>query len=361
MGKNLTNFKEMKKLWIDILTPKQVMMFGELAKVLGKEHELFITTREYRETNELLELKKINAAKVGRHGGKTLEGKLNAGLERMAELNRLIQKEKPDALVSLSSPEASRIAFGLKIPHVCVNDIPEAEAVARLTIPLASVIVTPKLIPKSAWLKYGIAAEKIVQYDALDPAAWLKNFTPDKSVLEKLKIGGGKPIITFRAEESFAAYLENANTKSSVVIPIVNELMKKIDANFVVLPRYAEQEENISRLLNSGAIIAHHAIDGPSLLAMSDIFIGGGGTMTLESALLGTPTISCRQFSTMYEDYAVKKGLVIKADGNAAETAEKILKNIAVNKKVQKEKAEKLMAQMEDPVEVIKKTVKRFL
>src|SRR3989344_9522175 len=190
----------MKKVWIDILTPKQVMMFGRLADEISGEHELLITTREYKETNELLKLKGIDAKVVGRHGGGTLEGKLDAGIARMNELNKLAQKERPDVLVSLSSPEAARVAFGLKIPHVCVNDIPEAEAVTKLTAPLSNFIVAPKLIPKSAWLKYGVPAEKVIQYDALDPVAWLKGFEPNQNDFNDLRIQKGKPIITFRAE-----------------------------------------------------------------------------------------------------------------------------------------------------------------
>ncbi len=354
----------MAKIWIDILTPKQVMMFGRLAKELEKEHEVLITTREYKETNELLKLMKVEANCVGKHGGRTLEGKLNAGIERMNLLNELIQKEKPNVLVSLSSPEASRVAFGLKIPHACVNDIPEAEAVTRLTAPLASIIVAPKLIPKSAWQKYGVQKEKIVQYDALDPVAWLKDFKPDKSVLDSLGIDKKKPIVTFRTEEIFAAYLSGkiGEGNSSLVLPIVNELMEKIDANFVVLPRYQEQEETISQLLNGRAFIPHHAIDGPSLLYYSDLFIGSGGTMTLEAALLGTPTISCRPFSTMYEDYAVKQGLVIKANGkNATKKAVEILKSNGDYKKKLGKRAKQLMGRMEDPNEVIKKVVQKFL
>ncbi len=352
----------MKRVWIDILTPKQVMMFGRLAKELEGEYDVLITTREYKETNELLELKGVDALKIGKHGGGTLEGKLSAGIERMDELNKLMQKKMPDVLVSLASPEAARVAFGLKIPHVCLNDIPEAEAVTKLTAPLSSVIVSPKLIPKSVWLKYGVSADKIIQYDALDPVAWLKDFVADEKVLDELEIEKSKPIITFRAEEVFAAYLRGkVNQNSSVVLPVVNELMEKIEANFVVLPRYREQDEAISKSLNSKAIIAHHAVDGPSLLAYSDIFIGCGGTMTLESALLGTPTISCRPFHTMYEDYAIKKGLVIKGNGNAAKKAIEILKSNGRQKAALKKKAEKMMAGMDDPVEVLKSAIKKVV
>lgn len=357
----------MGKVWIDILTPKQVMMFGRLASEISEQHELLITTRIYKETNELLKLKGINAKIVGKHGGGTLEGKLDAGIERMNELNKLVQKEKPDVLISLSSPEAARVAFGLKIPHICVNDIPESEAVTKLTAPLSTVIVAPKLIPKSAWQKYGVPENKVVQYDALDPVAWLKDFKPNGKVLESLRVKKGKPIITFRTEEVFASYLSGkVNEKSSVVLPIVNELMEKVEGNFVVLPRYKEQEEIISKSLNGSAltsissqrlgnaIIAHHAIDGPSLLSYSDIFIGSGGTMTLEAALLGTPTISCRPFHTMYEDYAIKNGLVIKAEKNAAEKAEEILNGNGKYRSELKKKAEKMMSEMDDPIEVLK-------
>ncbi len=352
----------MGRVWIDILTPKQVMMFGRLANEISGQHELLITTRIYKETNELLELKGINAKIIGKHGGGTLEGKLDAGIERMNELNKLVQKEKPNVLISLSSPEAARVAFGLKIPHICVNDIPESEAVTKLTAPLSTVIVAPKLIPKSAWQKYGVPENKIVQYDALDPVAWLKGFKPNRKVLESLRVKKGKPIITFRTEEVFASYLSGkVDEKSSVVLPIVNELMEKFEANFVVLPRYKEQEEIISKSLNGSAIIAHHAIDGPSLLSYSDIFIGSGGTMTLEAALLGTPTISCRPFSTMYEDYAIKNGLVIKAEKNAAEKAAEILNGNGKYKSELKKRAEKMMGEMVDPIEVLKAEISKLV
>ena len=138
--------------------------------------------------------------------------------------------------------------------------------------------------------------------------------------------------------------------------------MEKVDANFVVLPRYQEQDDAISKLLNGSALIAHHAIDGQSLLSYSDLFIGSGGTMTLEAALLGTPTISCRPFSTMYEDYAVKQGLVIKANGESVtKKALGILKDSGKYKKELGKKATQLMGKMEDPIGVIKAAVLKFV
>jgi len=351
----------MKKIWIDILTPKQVMMFERLVIELSDSYELLLTTRDYKETNELLQLKGIKAVRLGKHGGATLEGKLNASLERMLDLSKLIQNEKPNLLISLASPEASRVSFGLNIPHICLNDIPEAEIVTKLTAPLSSLIISPKLIPKSTWEKYGIEKERIVQYNALDPIAWLKNFTPNRNICKELGIENEKPIITIRTEESHASYLRDYLKNGSIVSTILKELIhKKIDANYVIIPRYREQYEEISKCLNREVIIINRAVDGPSLLACSDIFIGGGGTMTLESALVGTPTINCRPIQTIYDNYAIKKGIVIKGGRHCAEKVEIIL-NDSMYKKQLKNKVSKLIKQMDDPIEVIKNNIDKLL
>lgn len=351
----------MSKVWIEILTPKQVMLFGRLKKEL--EHrgfDVFATTRRYRETNWLLELHSVDARMIGRHGGPTLEGKMAATLERMQLLYKVIEKEKPDVSASLCSPEAARISFGLGIKHICINDIPEAEAQSRLSVPLASIVVSPKIIPKEVFVKYGISEDRIVQYDALDPRAWLYDFKPDECVFKELGIEKDKLTITFRTEETFAAYL-NGNGKG-IVVPVVEKLLAECrDANFVVLPRYEEQEETIRKKFNGQIIVPHRAIDGPSLLKYSSIFIGGGGTMTIESALLGTPTIACRSIPTMYEKYVIEKGLAYKSlkVGEIVEKTKEILSNNGHYRKQQEETAKKMMEKMQDPLEVIIRAIEK--
>ena len=56
----------------------------------------------------------------------------------------------------------------------------------------------------------------------------------------------------------------------------------------VLLPRDREQTQRYSRFPK--IVIPQTAIDAPSLIARADLMIGGGGTMTRESALLGVPT-----------------------------------------------------------------------
>ena len=46
-----------------------------------------------------------------------------------------------------------------------------------------------------------------------------------------------------------------------------------------------------------------------SLLAKSDLLIGGGATMCLEATYFGVPTIMCRQITSPITDYLEKTGL----------------------------------------------------
>jgi len=357
-----TTVKTMKIL-IDILTPKQCMLFSKLTRRLERDgHEVFRTTRQYREVVQLLRLKGIDAKTVGKHGGETLEGKLKASANRIRELASLVKDWMPDVTVSFSSPEAARVAFGLGIPHVCVNDSPHAEAVARLTIPLSERLLTPKAIPKKAWTKFGISDSKITQYNALDAWAWLKDFNPDENVLRKLGLDRSKPIVTFRTEEGFAAYLLGKVAEEPVVLPIIERLLKELrDVQVVAIPRYSKQAAILRKTLGKRVRVCESIVDGPSLLSFSSVFVGAGGTMTIEAALLGVPTFSCYPDEPfLIEKYLINKRLIVR-EGDPEKTSKSIvdsLKNLGDVSAKQKRRAKELTKNFEDPIEAISDVIK---
>src|SRR5712692_7025937 len=109
------------RIWIDVLTPKQALFFAPLYDLLkSNNHDVLVTTRVYREAIQTLQLKKLPFRLVGKHGGADPYVKLVSSAQRIVSLARLIQKWRPDVAVSFSSVEASRVAFGLSIPHVAV-------------------------------------------------------------------------------------------------------------------------------------------------------------------------------------------------------------------------------------------------
>lgn len=352
------------KVIVDILTPKQCMFFAKLSQRLRDiGYQVFHTTREYREVNQLLEMKGIEAHVVGKHGGAKLEDKLVSSTQRTLELASIVARERPNKVVSFASPEISRVAFGLRIPHVSVNDSPHSEAVARLTVPLVTSLLTPKLIPKAAWTRFGIQRKQIIQYNAIDPWAWLKDFEPDRKILKQLALVASKPIVLFRPEESLASYLLDKTLEPSGWTQLLKSLLKSgVEFQAVVIPRYDEQITQLTQKFGKNAIICKSTIDAPSLLAYCSIFVGAGGTMTAEAALLGVPTFSCYPSNpSLVEKYLISKGLIVR-ESNTEKVKVKILRtlsNIEAVKKRQYDRAHRLTSSFEDPIQVITEAVEK--
>jgi predicted glycosyltransferase len=345
------------KVWLDVLTPKQAHLFGELQRRLhAKGIRTVLTTREYREVNELLALRNIKSISVGHHGGSQLADKLFESSKRIQALTKVIVDEKPEIAISFSSPEAARVAFGLNIPHYCINDSPHAEAVCKLTIPLSQKLFTPWVVPLYAWKKYGINPRDIVTYRALDPAAWLSDLKPSQKVLDQLGLDPKKPIILVRTPEEFAAYLSGQSV-STMVPEIISKILKSgaDHDQIVVLPRYDTQGEKLSKLFSDKIIVPEHVVDAISLLCASTVFIGGGGTMTAEAALLGIPVISYYPGDpTFVEKFLIHYELVerLHDTGRIAQRA------IAISQSEDfrdfyKKKSIKLQKSMKDPLKVI--------
>jgi uncharacterized protein len=347
------------KVWLDVLTPKQANFLCELQhRLIAKGFKTVLTTRQYREVNELLELKGTKAIQVGRHGGGELKDKLLESSRRVSDLTQVIEGLKPDVAISFSSPEAARVAFGLKVPHFCVSDSPHADAVCRLTIPLSQKLFTPWVIPVQAWSRYGAAPRDVVRYKALDPIVWMSSYKSSKEPFSGLKLDPNKPILVVRTPEEFAAYLtDRSSTLSSKVTDVIGKVLE-INGDgmqVVILPRYDIQRDRLKKRFGDRVIVPEHVIDAIPLVRASSVFVGGGGTMTAEAALLGIPVISYYPGEpTFVEKFLIKYGLVERVldPGRIAQRALAISKSDDFRDFYQKKSA-KLVRSMEDPLRII--------
>jgi uncharacterized protein len=352
------------RVWFDILTPKHTLFFEPLYRELARDgHDLLITTRKYREAVEALQLRRLPFRIIGAHGGGTKIGKLLASGTRVVKLAQLIEEWKPDTAISFSSPEAARVAFGLGVPHIAANDSPHSWRVARLSIPLSDYVCSPWIFPRRVWLAYGAPSDGIVSYRALDAAVWLKRHKPNLAVLTKLSLDRNKPIILLRTEESFASYLEGkASDDKPVIGPVVEELLKlNIGAQIVISTRYGRQAPVLRHEFGNGVRVVDHIVDSTSLLHYSTIFIGSGGTMTVEAALLGRPAISCFPGDKpVYIKYLEREGLVktILSPRTIASTAARILSS-GQELEEQEIRGRALLDKMEDPIRVISSVLRK--
>ena len=171
------------KIWIDILTPKQLLFSEPIIEKLGKKHDLLCTSRDYDEVSKLAKIRNFNLIFIGKHGGGDKKSKLDASIQRMDKISKKIKVFSPDIVISFCSPEAARIAYGLGIKHIAFCDSPQAEAVMRLTLPLIQKLLIPFTIPKNEFSKYGIDKKNIIHYKAIDAFVTIQRKINQKSKL----------------------------------------------------------------------------------------------------------------------------------------------------------------------------------
>ncbi len=321
-----------------------------MIKQLKKNHSVLCTTRNYREVNELAKLQKMKMIIVGRHGGTTRSGKLDASLQRTTGLGKIVEKFQPEITVSFCSPEAARVAFGFGIRHIAFSDSPHAEAVMRLAVPFVQKLLIPWIIPKKEFTKYGISQKDIIPYRAIDASLIVKHSKNPKSRQTR-----NKKNILIRIEEEQAAYVQKSSNTTQMIQKIAT---KFAEHNVMVLPRYKSQITILKKTLGNSARILDKVVIGRNLLQNVDVFVGSGGTMTAESALLGIPTISYNAVPNLVQDYLVRKKLVT-LESNTDKIISMITKFLSSDNKKLEKNAKQTLASMEDPYKKLIQAIKK--
>ncbi len=335
------------RAWFDLLTPKQILFFHPIIRELESSGaEVLATSRRYREVGPLAERAGLDLTYVGERGIKGQEEQLLAATRRQAEMIPIVKDFRPQVAVSIASAVCARVAFGLGVKHVAVNDSPHSEVAGRLSLPLSHHLLCPWVIPYKAWERFGLRRDQVTTYRALDPAAWLK----------RPPLGGPTPgldrakkTITVRVQESDAPYLAKADMRwtDKLLSSIIESFP---DMNLVALCRYDFQVEEIKAKFGSKCIVPDEVVSGYSLLSATDLFIGMGGTMNAEAALMGVPVISAFQGSLYTDRYLHSVGLLEKALAPKALVAhaKRLLTSSA--KEGHAKKAKRVLVAMEDPV-----------
>jgi predicted glycosyltransferase len=356
----------MMTFWLDIMTPKQVWLFESVKRELeAKGHKVIVTTRIHDVVVDLLKLKGIAHYVAGEYGGETLEGKLRASTERVLRLVDHISPIYKDIDFSLhfSSPEAARVAFGLGIKAICLNDTPHSTAVCKLSFPLSNYVVSPACINPDKLTALGAEKNGIMQYDGVDEVAWIPKIKPDPSVLKTLKLRDSRPIVVIRPEESKAAYLRGYRNISSLSLqaaPLIRRILVEFpDAQVVVMPRYEDQRRAIERQFQGKVVIPSRVIDGPSLLGLSTLTVSGGGTMTWESALFGVPSICHFPLELDVQRYLTEKGFPIYYSKDMEAVTDHA---ISVLREPDKYRVDTrgLLKEMESPVDAIDRILREY-
>ena len=292
------------KIWIDFINTPQVSFFTEIVKELEKEgHHFLFTCRNSGNTVSLAQQQGWMVKIVGDKAEKGLVKKMTAFPSRVLQLRKIVKEFKPDVAVCQSSFYLPLTAFTLGIPSVYTNDNEHAMG----NIPsflFASKIFIPEYMPIEKVKRQGAALKKITRYPGVKEGIYL--WRRGKLIHQKRKTGSLKKIY-IRPEPTTAQYYKG---KSDFLDNILLDLQQKYE--FVILPRDKEQSRHYQEPVFSRITVCEHPMKFEDIAADCRLFIGAGGSMTREMAIIGVPSISVYQDELLGVDkFLVSEHLLI--------------------------------------------------
>jgi predicted glycosyltransferase len=275
------------RVWIDVSNSPQVLFFRPLIGLLEQRgHTVEVTTREYAQTLELLELHHIRHEVVGPgHGGSGAWGKVRAMVGRVRGLRSWAKPRQFDIALSHASHELPLVARSLGVPASYAFDYEFARVQHGLGCRAARRVVVPAAIPQDRLARLGARAARVRSYPGLKEEYYLSDFEPDTSVLDLLGLDAGKVLVVVRTPPDVSLYHRHGN---ELFANALHRLGTEPRVQVVVLPRTREQREAVDGL-GLPLVVPEHAVDAQSLVALADLVVSAGGTMNREAVALGTP------------------------------------------------------------------------
>lgn len=307
------------KIWFDLTNSPHINFFRQMIEELKQEgHEVVITCRPLANTVDLLDLYKMDYTIVGKHYGKSSRKKVMGFFVRVNQLRKFLKKNKVDVGISQSSFYSPIAGWLAGVPTIYTNDNEHA-AGNKISFLFAKKIFVPEFILVENITNAFVKAKKVSQYPGVKEGIYLwkkyKGYKLDTSKLTKIYI---------RTEPSFAQYY---NGKLNFMDTIIRELKDK--HQLVILPRTKEQAEYYKSAEFLGVTVCEKPLPFEEIAKDCLLFIGAGGTMTREMAVIGIPTISIYQDALLDVDkYLIKKGIMMHDTNLSAQKVESILKEV---------------------------------
>jgi uncharacterized protein len=275
------------RVWIDMTASAHVLVFRPLIRLLRDQgHDVEVTSRDYAQTLQLLELHGIEAEVLGRHGGRSRLGKARSLLSRLRALRRWAKGRAFDVAFAHGSHELTMTARRLGIPSSTTFDYEFAWLQHQLGCRAATRVVVPDSIPPERLRRYDVEPPKLLQYPGLKEEYYLADFEPDSSVLATLGVDTQRVVVVVRTPPDVSLY----HRRSNPLFPqVLDHLGHQENVHAVVLPRTPEQRDYVRTLALPSVLVPERAVDAQSLIALADLVVSAGGTMNREAAALGVP------------------------------------------------------------------------
>jgi uncharacterized protein len=274
-------------VWVDMSAPAHVLVLRPIIERLRAQgHSVQITSRDYAQTQALLDLHGLEHTPIGRHGGASRLSKAYRLGARSAAMIRFGRERSFDLALAHGSNDLAIAARVLGVPEANMHDYEFAVTQHHIGCRLARRVMFPDSVPAERLRRFGVGPAKLFPYPGLKEEYYLYDFEPDLEALTRLGVDTSRVVVIVRPPPDVSLY----HRKSNPLFPkVLARLGSDSDTHAVVLPRTAAQRELVESLELPSLIVPPGAVEAQSLVALADLVVSAGGTMNREAAALGTP------------------------------------------------------------------------
>jgi len=312
------------KVWIDIDNAPHVNFMEPIIKAFKERKvETIVTARNYGQTVPLLRMKKMDFVRID--GDYSLP-RVAYTLQRAYRLFKFLKTFDIDLGFSHGSRSMAIAGRMLRKKTVVTFDYEYVEH--KIFNTFATHIVLPEVLRNDSLGKIGYNLSKLHFYPGYKEEVYLSDYSPDELLWKQLQMNAKKIIVSARPPATKSHYY--SSKISGLFWEAIKFVSKSTSAMIYIVPRYSETANKLeifSKRVSNSISVLKKPVNGLDLLLHSDLFIGAGGTMNREAALLHTPS-----YSLFYKKGGIDKSLEEKGLLHFIHTEDDMVK-IRVEKK----------------------------
>ncbi|ERM81018.1 hypothetical protein P872_11490 [Rhodonellum psychrophilum GCM71 = DSM 17998] len=289
------------KIWIDFINTPQVSFFELLIESLtSKGHTFILTCRDSSNTVQILKQKNWDFTIIGTKAEKGILNKLIAYPYRINKLVRFLKDKNIDFAAGQSSFYLPLTAKILGIPSIYTND--NEHALGNIPAFLfADKIILPENYPIKNARRQGASPRKTSFYPGIKEGIYLWQ---KGKIISSLRLKSIPKTIFIRPEPQTAQYYHG---KTNFLDSLLLELKNHYEITLLV--REKSQYDHYTQPQFEGISVPDKTQDFDIIAKDCLLFVGAGGSMTREMALMGIPTISVYQGALLGVDkYLIANG-----------------------------------------------------
>ena len=328
------------KILIDIGHPAHVHQYRNAIKILKADgHEIFVTARNKEVTLDLLNKFGMNYEEVGQYK-KNNTSKAVEMFRIDYKLYKLAKRFNPDVLIGgVGNVYVAHVSALINKPSILFNDTEHGTLQNVLSYPFASAICTPSCFNKDL-------GKKQIRYNGYHELAYLhpNYFKPSPAVLDELGLSKDDTFIILRFVSWDASHDvgQHGIQDKTALVRELEKYGRVLITSEGLLPKELEKYK-----------IKVSPEEMHDLLYYASLYVGEGGTMATESAILGTPSIYISSLvGTMGNFIELKQKYGLTFNYNDSDNAMNKAVNLIQKPGLKKEWQRKREQLLEDKIDV---------